>query len=369
MSVTLKQIAERTGLSPMTVSRVLRGIGKVKAATRQRVLEVAEELGHSRFTGVVLPHPIRSGGGEHGLRVLLPYGHDGTLTSELGQRLLHGLEARLQETGGMLFKTPFESVEEIIREARNHRVHGIVLRQTLPRRWLAQLKALHPVVYATADDFQTGVDSIFTNENRCAAQIIDHLFSFGHEDIAFFGIVDYHAPFRLGEDRFGTAVLGDRTINAIHGARYAAWTYLAQCQSGFRPLPVHIEPRDWRHQSLEETVRNALRHLLLLRPQPTAIVIAADSIATETIRAMKEQGLAVPEDISIVSYGAMREGREHIPPVTSSEPPLEQIGRTVPELVERRLAQRHAVTISLQLEARLREGGTVAAPRTPHLRG
>ena len=365
MSATLKQIADRTGVSPMTISRVLRGVGRVRVETRRRVLEVAEEMGHFRLKGVVFPPPIRQGHTDHNLKLLLPYSHSDLVMTELVQQFLTGLKQRLHETGGLLYTALFRSLEDIFEEARRHRIHGIILRQILPADYVEKLQAHYPIVYAAADDFYGGVDRVSINENCCAARILNYLTFKGHKDIAFFGIADSNARFRSDENSWSEIALVDRPVDAIHGARYAAWTYLAQDQTGAHQLRVRVEPRDWRFQSLVDTVRVGLRHLLVLRPQPTALVLPTDSIAVVVIRALKEHRLKVPDDMSIVSYGDTQMAKAHHPPMTSMRPPLEQMGHTVAELIERRLAQSHAVPVSVQLEGNLCEEETVDAwPRS-----
>ncbi|HEY5706131.1 MAG TPA: LacI family DNA-binding transcriptional regulator [Terrimicrobiaceae bacterium] len=358
MSVTLKEIANRTGVSPMTISRALRGIGSVKIATRKRVLQVAEEMGHFRSKGVVFPPPVRQGHTDHHLKLLLPYYRGNLLLPD--QRLLTGLKQRLDETGGLLHFAPFRSLDDIITEARRHHVHGIVLRQILPADYLEKLVSNYPVVYAATDDFQAGVDSVSTNENRCAAQILNHLTLRGHRDIAFYGIADTQSAIPSREESLGAFALVD---SSIQGARCAAWNYLAQTHACSHPLSVQVDRRDPRFQSLDDTARLGLRQLLVTRPQPTALVVATDSTAAAVVRGLREHGLRIPDDMSVISYGGTNEGRRQDPPITSLRLPLEQIGHTVPELVERRLAQPSAVPVTVLLEATLLEGGTVTPPQ------
>ena len=72
MAVTLKNIADELGISQMTVSRALRGVSRINPETRQRVREAAVRLGYQPIGGVMLPPTIRSGKGNHTLRLLLP---------------------------------------------------------------------------------------------------------------------------------------------------------------------------------------------------------------------------------------------------------------------------------------------------------
>jgi hypothetical protein len=72
MAVTLKNIADELGVSQMTVSRALRGVSRINPRTRQKVRQAAVRLGYQPIGGVMFSPTIRSGKGNHTLRLLLP---------------------------------------------------------------------------------------------------------------------------------------------------------------------------------------------------------------------------------------------------------------------------------------------------------
>ncbi len=67
--------------------------------------------------------------------------------------------------------------------------------------------------------------------------------------------------------------------------------------------------------------------------------------------------------MSVVTYGASDDVKLSQPAITSLEMPMETIGRVIPELIERRLADPSAVPISVQFQTTLFEGGSVASLR------
>ncbi len=363
MSVTLKSISDQVGLSSMTVSRVLRGIGNVKPATREKILKVATEAGYPSLQGVVFPPVIRKGSNNHQLRLLLPEPRNSQNISEIEQDVIDGLNSRLNSSGGKLIHSPIDSWDEVWPIANDERVHGIILRHYVPQSYLDKWKKRFHVVYGTSHDFQSGVDSVYANENRCASAILENLLRHGHTRIVFMGILDKKHPSAASEPAQSLSILPEEIANNIHSARYAVWSYFASLKTKAYDIRLQLETRDWKQHSLYETVARSLDKVLSLPNRPTAIVSTADLIAMEIFRQLKERGIRIPEDMSLSSYGGLAIARSHKPPLTSVELPFKQIGRCLPELVERRLAQPDALPVSLQLEPRLLPGGTVAAAR------
>ena len=83
-------------------------------------------------------------------------------------------------------------------------------------------------------------------------------------------------------------------------------------------------------------------------------------MALSLLEHLKRRGLAVPRDLSVVSYGSCDEVKNAQPRFTSLEMPMETIGQVIPELVERRLADPSAVPISVQFQTSLFQGESVA---------
>src|SRR5262245_49654653 len=105
MPVTLKHIASELGLSQMTVSRALRGVSRINAETRQRVRDTAVRMGYRGSDGVMLRPIVRSGKGNHTLRLLLP-----TVARRIGaeggswflDRMVAAVRARLEHSNGKM---------------------------------------------------------------------------------------------------------------------------------------------------------------------------------------------------------------------------------------------------------------------------
>jgi LacI family transcriptional regulator len=358
---TLEQIAVGAGVSPMTVSRALRGVGRVSAATRERVREAAKAAGYGQQSQGVFAPPAHRGRTDHRLRLLLPVLTPAMNESraELSQELLRGLRARLELNDGELHLATCQSLDEIMAVWQASRAQGLVLRTQVPDAWVRVLCRRGPVVNAVAQDFHLGVDSIYTNEMRAAAMVFDHLVRLGHEQIAWFGWFDTHMPDSLARSLFDEATVVDRRTASVHASRYAAWAYLASCQPDRDRQPLLLLERDWDREDLLAGVERGLGQLLSLSPRPTAIVVPSDPMGEALLAALVRQGLKVPGEISVICYGGTSITRQTTPPLTAVKLPMFTIGKAVPELIERRLADPEAVAVSLQFEAELVSGGTV----------
>lgn len=361
--VTLKTIADELGVSQMTVSRALRGVSRINPETRKMVREAAVRLGYQPATGVMFAPAIRSGSGNHSLRILLP-----TVSRRIGaesgswwlDRMVQSMRNRLEVSNGRLVEQHFHTIDELMDEYRAGRFHGIVLRQPLPNMWVQRLLEIAAVVYAVEFDHQLDVDSVYSNEHRSAAMILDFLSGFGHQHIAWFGVLDTNAPYQVVSDAVEDSSVADRQAVTVHGARHAAWANIAQCQLASRRHPLVLVERNWLKQTLQDAVEQGLEKILATSPHPTAIVCSCDPVALLTIELLQKQGIRVPEQISVVTYGGSDEVKHAKPAITSIEMPMETIGRVIPELIERRLADPDAVPISVQFQTTLFRGASIA---------
>ncbi|MEX0744088.1 MAG: LacI family DNA-binding transcriptional regulator [Phycisphaeraceae bacterium] len=368
MAVTLKHIADEAGVSAMTVSRALRGVSRISPTTRLRVRAIAERLGYVATQGIMAPPAIRSGRDNHTLRVLLP-----TVCRRIGaeggswwlDRMAAAMRDRLDLSNGRLVEQHFPDIDALVTEWQRGRYHGAVLRQPLPHEWVQPLRKLGAVVYAVEFDHQLGVDSVYSNEHRSAAMVLDMLVRRGHRQIAWLGILDRYAPYQVVFDAPEQAGAADRQAITVHGARHAAWANIVYCQLDSHKQALMLIHRDWRERSLESCVAEGLDRILALEHRPTAIVCSCDPIALALKDLLEARGLSVPEDMSIVTYGAGDAVRDVEPALTGVCMPMETIGQVIPELIERRLADPAAVPISVQFETTLHEGGSVADLHRP----
>src|SRR5689334_11381105 len=82
--------------------------------------------------------------------------------------------------------------------------------------WLDRMMKVGPVVYAVEFDHQMNVDSVYTNEHRSAAVLLDYLSRHNHRQIAWFGILDRNAPYQVVFDALDESSVVDRQAFSTH---------------------------------------------------------------------------------------------------------------------------------------------------------
>lgn len=380
MRPTLKTIADALGVTPMTVSKSLRGIGRISDETRSLVRRKAEELGYLSSRERLFPPFVKMAkGDEHRLRLLCPTvgAIDRGDTVPYRNDMVAGLGRALALTGGEMSTDSFSSLAEMLAFLeRSPRIHGVILSEPFPTRWIEALRRVAPVIYTVGHDFQTGVNSVFFNEARAAALAVDRLRSAGHRHIGWLGVLDKHAPFLVPDDEFDLdGSSADWLARSAHGTRFASWLYLSRGQGEESRWPVCLVERDWRSSSLADAVRRGCEQILAAGPCPTAIVCVANAIAREVISQLAAAGLRVPDDISVVSYGVEEHGDTNDGHrLTGLVMPMDKVGGLVPEVVQRCQAYPDGLPISVQFDAEWASGETLrdlAAParrKTSHKR-
>lgn len=372
MAVTIKDIAEVASVSQMTVSRVLRGAGRVSDHTRRRVREAADDLGYTEQSQVLISSRGRNGKNNRCLRVVMPFfGDVGQYTlmhegddftkghKSLSERFNSSLSSSLERSGGWLEKVLVQNPKEFENSWSRWDADGIVLRQSVPTVWIKQLRKLAPVVYASSFDTQNGVDVVYTNEHRSAANIFTHLSDNGHKNIVWFDVLHENGPFSLCDNYFEKNTSIDAWPTSITSVRHSAWANIKFLAGQGVSNEILLLRRDHREVGLPEAVREGLEQILTIKPRPTAIVAAHDNISIQMLKALNEKGLSVPDDMSIVGFCGFEEAINSTPSLTTIELPMEEIGAVVPELIERRLANPDAIAMSLQFETKLIKGRSV----------
>ncbi|WP_030682412.1 LacI family DNA-binding transcriptional regulator [Streptomyces cellulosae] len=267
---TIRDVAERAGVSKSLVSLVLRGSGQVRSEKREAVLRAVRELGYrpnaaarslseqrTRTVGVLL-NDLRNPWFVDLLDGLNPLLHDHGLHMLLG-------DARLNRRTGQDLARPFLDLQ----------VDGLVVVGTLPDpAALETVAARIPVVVAGArEPVPAGVDVVAGDDEQGARLVTEHLIGLGHRHIAH--LAGYGA---VGELRRRSV----EAVMRVHGLADRA--------------PVELSD-----MTEEGGFRTAVR--LLSRPErPTAVVAVNDIAAVGALSAAEELGLRVPEDLSVTGY-------------------------------------------------------------------
>ncbi|MFP3990908.1 LacI family DNA-binding transcriptional regulator [Streptomyces sp. E11-3] len=340
MTARLADIAAQAGVSEATVSRVLNGKPGVAAATRESVLAALDVLGYER--------PTRLRRRSAGLVGLITPELDNPIFPALAQVIGQAL-TRQGYTPVLATQTPGGSTEDELTEMLVDRgVSGIIFVSGLHADTSADMERYEQlrgqgVPFVLVDGFSPKVRAPFISpDDRAAMQLaVTHLVSLGHTEIGL----------ALGPQRF---VPVQRKIEGFVKAMRE--------QLG---LPSDDVAERLVQHSLYTLEGGQAAAAALMDRNCTAVVCASDMMALGAIRAARQRGLRVPDDISVVGF-------DDSPLIAFTDPPLTTIRKPVPAMGQaavRTLLEEIGGTPAPQSEfvfmpELVVRGSTASAPRT-----
>ncbi|MFF2371410.1 LacI family DNA-binding transcriptional regulator [Agromyces sp. NPDC058110] len=274
--VTIKDIAERAGVSIGAVSFALNGRDGVSEATRERVRQVADELGWAPSTAA------RSLAVSSTETIGLVLARDpATIGVEtFYMRFIAGMESELAKRGYALLlqlvPTPEAELATIAKWRATRRVDGLLLVDLQPDdprvALLAPDDALPTVVVGDAE-VAAGLTSVSTDDDRAMREAVRALANLGH-----------------------------RRIARVSGLGRFAHTAVREVAFFDETERLGIDSAVARTDYLPESARLATRSLLDAADRPTAIIYDNDVMAVTGLSVAMELGLRVPADLSIVAW-------------------------------------------------------------------
>ncbi len=267
--VSMADVARAAGVSQQTVSRVVNGMPNVNAKTRERVQAAMSELG---FRPSYAGRSLRGGRYRSvGLCV-----NDLTLFGNLS--MIDGIASAAREHGYALTLIEMSKTEEFLlaeasRLMAEQPIDGMVIGMSRLSSDFEEFQPLPgmPTVIVTmfAHPRVTTVDS---DHYGCSTLLMEHLLELGHTQIRFIGGPDYSV-----DEQF----------------RQAGWRD-ALAHAGIEAAEPLLG--DWSANSGYEAGRYLAEHDRAM----TAIYAANDQMANGAIAALRDAGLRVPEDVSVV---------------------------------------------------------------------
>ncbi len=359
-SVTLKDIAKEAGVGVITASRALRGIGRVSDKTRARILETATRMGYTRSQGVFKGALAKPGSDEHKLMLVLPafMGDMKRISGPFGEEITQGLRERLDATGGELHIISVSKPEDIIERWPRKKVHGVILRHSLPAAWIELLKNYAPVVYPVAQNAHLGVDSVNYDEEKSTSMMLRHLLDAGHTNILCLGYIYHRADTHLPSNLFDADDPRDRQAHLFFARRLGAWNVAKETMRGLANIQIKLFRSSAENVDMDLLREKALDYYEKLENKPTAVVLLT-SLAPGFLSKASKRDLQVPRDFSLLTYQPEKGDSWNGMDVSGIRLPTIEIGRAIPEVIERRLAQPNARAIALNFECSWHQGKTL----------
>jgi LacI family transcriptional regulator, purine nucleotide synthesis repressor len=341
--VGIREVAEAAGVAMSTVSHALNGTAPISEEVRDRVRDVARDLGYlakRQAKGAIAALSK--------VMIIVPEGalvdSDENLVSwTILSALTRDCEARgLRVVPHTLGRD--QSVADVIGAARAAQADGIILINDDRGPLLEGIcNTGIPAVLINGEDPDMHIDSV-TPGNRFAAQkATKRLISMGHRKIihlAWTGRKTVERRLDGFMDAF--AETGMPRENAV-----------VVMADGFLPEHGKRAMADWlaAHPDLDGV---------------TAIFCAADNLAFGAIKALQAAGLSVPDDISVMGFDGVALGELHAPALSTVSIPLDQFGAEALSLLEQRAisASRPRAAHRLELGCEIVDRASIAPPRS-----
>lgn len=309
-------VAERSRVSPSTVSRILNGTAVVSDEKREAVEQAIADLGF-------VPNPVARGlAGGRTLSV-------GVVTQAIDSPFygiaLRGIEDELDRAGYIaLFVSGHWNATEEARcmdALRSRRVDGIiVLTGRLSDSALRTCAKSIPVVVTGRSLKAHNLFALNFDNVGGAKLATEHLMQLGHRRIAFIAGVPAHAD----------------AIERERGYRQAL------AAAGITPDENLVVPGQFH----EESGRLAMEQLLQGRQRFSAVFAANDQMAFGALLALHQRGLKVPEDVSLVGFDDLSTSMYALPPLTTVHQPGYELGRlAAASMLQLLVGQRPAVEL------------------------
>ena len=303
---TIRDVAQKAGMSKSLVSLALSGSPRVSPASRERIEQAAADLGY-RPNAAARSLSVRR---SRTIGVLILDLHNPVFAE-----ILDGVQSEVRQfgfntmlvTGGDNPALEQQEIEKLL----EFQVEGLILiSHRLPLAILQQFAAEVPTVVVTRDDLAgPKVDTVRNDDVAGARLAVDHLVSLGHRRIVCLSG-------------------GDNPASQLRAQGYSDAMTTHSLEDH-----IHVVPGGLTDSAGYKAAEAALAE------DPTALVVANDIAAIGAIAALEDAGRRVPEDVSVIGYDGITLGGIRRVNLTTIAQPLAELGRRAAERILGRIAE------------------------------
>lgn len=331
--MTIQDVADKAQVSKATVSRVINGRPGVKEEIRSRVKAVIQELGWKPSSGLWASSKIPSGF----IGVVME-----NLSHPLYRDIINGISATLAEAGmqPVFFRSANSPAvrEKGLEYFASGIVDGLILMESdlLGAEGIAKAmqNITFPVVFL--EDDKQNAPSVAVDNLAVGKQAGAYLASLGHQ--------------RIGH------ITGNYNF-AVSRSRYLGFVQ-ALMEAGLETDEKYVAYGDFSWES----GYSCMKQLMELPERPTAVYASSDAMAYGAWKYAEENGIRVPEDLSLVGTDGVAPDYARKPVLTTIVQPAEEMGRQAALLLLERIRDRSGEIRHVRLDCTLHEGSS-CAPR------
>lgn len=332
-------VAKRARVSPTTAKRAIQEPHLLRPATLERVRQAIEELGYEpdQLAGSLRRGRTRTIGLMVG-NIIEPF------FAALIRTVAH--EVRAQGYALMVADSEYDSGIELenLKMFSGQRVSGLILRSAFGTPNLEYLKQMQTrgTYILQIDHFypDSPFGYVMLNAQDCVFEGVRYLYELGHRRIASLGA--YH-PVLTPDERSRVFPLALQAVGLAPDPTYQ------------RPIPRS-----------EEAAYHLTLELLRLKEPPTALFSLTGTEAAGAFRALRELGLRIPEDVSLLTFDNYSWTSLVTPPLDVIEQPVEAMGQAAAQVVLQAVEEGPPLEpVRMLFPGRLIKRGSCAPPRRP----
>lgn len=296
--ITLSDVAKRAKVTVNTVSCALRGTGRMNEETRNRIRQIADEMG---YRANKLANAIKSGR-SHTIGLVLPSYY------EFSNRILSGVYKELHNTDYHLLPVfgPAEVFEQQLQDLVCGRVDGVLMWPLNTETCLETLGLLQknhiPIVAINEDIPQIPCGFVGSDDFYGGQQAAKILLESGHKKIAYVGV----------------------EIDSTSQERSRGFERCLAATSQARAIIRNVP----NYSDYHGDIKDLARELLSGNDRPDAIFTFNDVVAALVYQVAGELGIKIPEKLALIGYGNLEISELLSPPLSSLDQFAEQMGGT-----------------------------------------
>lgn len=304
IKATIYDVAREAGVSIATVSHVINGKGKISRQRREEILNIMKRLNYR-------PNAIASALASkrtYTLGLLVP-----DISNPFFAEIARAVEDRGHQLGYSVIICSTDNNEEKVKRyvslLKQKQVDGVIIGTGVSHGELLKPLQEHSlaITLIARDHPELGASCVRVHDLDGGRLAAEHLLRLGHRRLA---------------------VLAENERVTSSGERVRGFVETA-ASFGVELPPDHIAVCDHK---IEDGYRRA-KAMLQLAGQPTGLFCCNDLLAIGALQAIRELGLRVPEDCSVVSFDDTILARVTDPPLTVIAQPIEEMGRLAVDLV------------------------------------
>ncbi|MEK3885047.1 LacI family DNA-binding transcriptional regulator [Paenibacillus sp. PL2-23] len=305
MRASIKDVAQRAGVSVTSVSRVLNGEKYVSEALLEKVNRAIEELDYSpsHIARSLKTHRTNTIG------IIVP-----DITNHFFSTILRSIEETASALGyTLLVGNIAENLEKEMKYLqifKEMRIDGIIIMHQKFNDEIITFfnNANMPILFSSINAPSNAHLSVRIDDYRAAFDATEYLIRMGHTKIAYFS--------------------GDLQDIAAGRNRYSGYLGALQ-EHGIKRNESFIKLGDYKLSS----GRRLMEELLRQEELPTVIFAATDDMAVGALNGALDHGLRVPDDISIIGFDGSAVAEIVRPSITSMQQPMDELGRKSVEYI------------------------------------